>query len=109
MKKEHAKYFIILAVILFTLMLVGVGCGTTKIHDILENPEKYMGKEFVVQGTVTNTMKIGSLSGFTLVDGPDKIIVSSKELPPENKSVAVRGTLMKEALIGYYLYATDIY
>lgn len=95
--------------VLLALLLLGAGCGTVAIKDILNNPDKYMGKEVMVEGTVNNTIKIGSLSGFTLVDGNDKIAVSSQTLPAEGKRVVVQGTLMKEIFIGNYIYATKIY
>ena len=99
----------LMGIILASLLVLGAGCGTVKISDLLNEPDKYMGKEVMVQGTVQGTVKIGSLSGFTLVDGNDKISVSSRELPEEGKKVTVKGTLMKEIFIGYYIYATKIY
>jgi len=103
------KYIFIFGIIFLALMLIGAGCGTIKISEILNNPDKYMGKEVMIGGTVSNTIKIGGLSGFTLVDGNDKIAVSSQTLPAEGKTIVVKGTLMKEIFIGYYIYATNIY
>jgi len=82
-----------------------------RVKEILEDSDKYLGKEVLVQGKVSNTFKISQISGFTLVDLSDskyKILVSSKELPLENKTVTVKGTVMKEILLGYYIYANKI-
>jgi len=108
-KMENKTTIVIGILLLLTLLLLGAGCGTIAIKDILNEPDKYMGKEVMVEGTVQGTVKIGSLSGFTLVDGNDKLAVSSRDLPAEGKRVVVQGTLMKEIFIGYYIYATKIY
>lgn len=109
MKKEHLNYFFIFGIIFLSLMIIGAGCASTQIKDIQENPEKYMGREVMVSGKVSNTFKIGEISGFTLVDDKYKMLVSSKELPAENKTVTVKGVVMKEILVGYYIYASEIY
>ncbi len=89
---------IILAVISLFLF---AGCSTSisKIKD-----PSYEGKTVTVSGTVENTVKIGQLSGYTLVDSNgDKIAVSTDNLPTEGSKVTVKGTLIKDSLFGYYI------
>ncbi|MBN1169970.1 hypothetical protein JXA56_03015 [Candidatus Micrarchaeota archaeon] len=96
---------ILFAIFLGILML---GCISTPIKKIQENPEDYLGEEIYVEGTVHNAVKIGSLSGFTLKDDNYSIRVSSQELPKEGTRVMVKGVVMKEILVGYYVLAKEI-
>jgi len=96
----------ILLVLLVALLFLG--CISTPIRNIKENPEDYLGEEVYVEGTVHNTIKIGKLSGFTLTDGNNSIKVSSQQLPREGSEVMVKGTVMKDTLFGYYVLAKEI-
>lgn len=89
----------------FALLLFGcMGLGATPIEDINENPSDYTGKKITVHGTVENTVKLGSLSGYTLTDEDgNSLRVSSESLPAEGKEVTVSGVFMKDSLFGYYL------
>lgn len=80
------------------------GCGSMTVSELNANKEKYLGKEVSVIGIVGNTMKIGSLSGYSLIDEKteETIAVRSKSLPEEGKKITVKGTLMKD-LIFYYI------
>jgi uncharacterized protein YceK len=97
----------ILAIILVLSLLLLAGC-TTPIKEIKANPDKYMGEKVSVKGTVSNTIKLGSLSGFTLDDGSDKITVSSDTLPKEGATVTVDGVVMKELFLGTYVQAKSV-
>lgn len=99
---------IIPALLVFALLLGCTGIGLTKIKDIQDDPESYLGEKVKISGTVYDTLKIGKLSGFRLVDGNDSITVSSGSLPKEGSEVVVEGTVMKEAFIGYYILAKEI-
>lgn len=94
---------------LTVILASGAGCGFVSVKELKENPEKYLGKEVVVTGIVENSIKIGSLSGFTLKEGDYSIAVQSKDLPAEGKKVSVQGVVMKELFLGYYIYANKIY
>ena len=85
---------------LFTTILF-VSCMATKITDVKN--EEYVGKTVSVSGIVQNTIKIGELSGFTIKDETDTISVSSESLPAEGSKITVRGVLMKDVLLGYYI------
>ncbi len=88
------------------LGLLIAGC-TENIKDI-KNTE-HVGKTVTVYGTVKNSIKLGPLSGFSLVDSQnDSISVSSDALPAEGDRVTVRGTLIKDTLFGYYIKAEKI-
>ncbi len=95
-------------IILLACLVLLTGC-TTSIEDIKENPDEFMGETVTVRGEVSNVIKIGKLSGFTLTDiEGDKISVSSEELPKEGDTVSVKGVVMKEVLVGNYIHAKDI-
>ncbi|MCX8193942.1 MAG: hypothetical protein N3G19_01085 [Candidatus Pacearchaeota archaeon] len=98
------KIFALLFLLLVAVFLIS-GCGVVNVKELKENPEKYFGKEIYAKGIVKNTIKIGSLSGFSLTEGNYSIPVKSDKLPAESKTATVQGTLMKEALVGYYIYA----
>ena len=91
----------ILLVLSIVSLLLLTGC-TTSISEI-KNPE-YVGKTVSVKGTAENSIKIGKLSGYTLVDSNgDKIGVSTTNLPSEGEKVTVKGTLMKDTFFGYFI------
>ncbi|MGB9707850.1 MAG: cytochrome c maturation protein CcmE [Candidatus Pacearchaeota archaeon] len=107
MKTQY--FFALLSFLLVLILVSSAGCGFVSVKELKENPEKYLGKEIVVSGIVKNSVKIGTLSGFALTDGDYSINVQSKELPEEGKKVTVKGTVMKEIFLGYYIYANKIY
>lgn len=98
-KKNSRPVLFIFSLVLVTLLLSG--CIATSIKNV-KNPDR-VGDTVIVSGTVQNTMKIGELSGFTLEDKTDTISVSSESLPKEGTRTTVKGTLMKDALFGYYI------
>ncbi|NYZ60602.1 hypothetical protein H0O01_02795 [Candidatus Micrarchaeota archaeon] len=90
------------------LLLVLFGCiGTTPLKDLEQKPADFMGKKITVSGTVEDTVRIGSISGYTLTDGTYSIKVSSQSLPAEGKQITVTGTWMRDSLFGYYLLAEE--
>lgn len=92
------KYLIIT---IFLVLFILVGCSQ-EISDIKN--EEYIGEDVIVRGTVNSSIKIGDLSGYSLVDKNDNSIpVSSNSLPTEGETVTVRGTLMKDSIFGYYI------
>ena len=93
----------------FALLLFGcAGIGTTPLKDLNDNPKEFAGKEVTVHGTVTNTIKIGSLSGYTLVDEEGHgIRVSSASLPAEGKEITITGIFMQDSLFGYYVQVPE--
>lgn len=89
-----------LLILLIPLLLLSA-CSQS-IEDI--KIEEFIGKQVNIQGTVENTIKIGELSGYTLIDDENnKIPVSTKDLPKEGEKIRVKGTLMKDTLFGYYV------
>ncbi len=75
------------------LVLLLVAC-TQSVVDV--KTEDMVGKTVVLRGTVESTVKIGSLSGYTLKDkAGDTISVSAQALPVEGDEVTVRGVLIK--------------
>jgi len=99
----------LLVIVLCSLLLFGcLGGGFTDLKDVNENPGKYLGEKVHLKGNVTKAIRLGKISGFTLVNEGGSIPVSSQMLPAEGSEVIIRGTLMKETLIGYYVLVDDI-
>jgi hypothetical protein len=92
---------ILLVIVLIGLLLVATGCIARNIADI-KNPD-FVGKKVTVRGEVGVTIKLGSLSGYTLKDATDTISVSSQNLPKEGETVTVTGVLIKDTIFGYYI------
>lgn len=89
----------ILAFLLLSVVLIS-GCAM-KIVDITK--EENVGKTFTVSGTVSNSIKIGPISGYTLTDDTGTIGVGTQNLPTEGEKVTVTGILIKDTIFGYYL------
>jgi ABC-type Fe3+-hydroxamate transport system substrate-binding protein len=91
----------IITILAIALLLI-VGCASQSIKDIKK--DDMVGKTVAVSGTVEGVIKIGQLSGYTLVDANgDKIGVSSEALPKDGSKITVSGTLMKDTLLGFYI------
>jgi hypothetical protein len=86
---------------LIVLMLVLAGCSQT-VEQVKK--DETVGKTVSVMGTAQGVIKLGKLSGYTLVDkNGDKIGVSTENLPAEGEAVTAKGVLMKDTLLGYYI------
>jgi hypothetical protein len=89
-----------IALILMSIILLSA-CSQS-IAEIKK--EEYVGKTVKVSGTAENPVKIGKLSGYTVVDtNGDKIVVASSKLPEQGDAVTAKGVLMKDTLFGYYI------
>lgn len=90
-------------IILFSSLLILSGC--TKTIDQITADDSYIDSSVSVKGTVQSPLKLGSLSGYTLVDkNDDKILVNTADLPDDGDTVVARGTLKKGLFgIGYYI------
>lgn len=93
----------ILLVVLLIGLLVSMTACTKPIADV-KNPD-LVGKKVTVKGEVTATIKLGSISGYTLKDETGTISVSSESLPKEGDTVTVSGVLVKDLILGYYIKA----
>jgi hypothetical protein len=93
------KLKLVIGLILVLVLLAG--CAQT-VEQVKK--EENVGKTVSVSGTAQGVIKIGQLSGYTLVDkNGDKIGVSSESLPAEGSAVTAKGVLMKDTLLGYYI------
>jgi hypothetical protein len=94
----------ILAVLaIFVAALFVVSCSSTLTVKEVKN-DQYVGQTVKVAGKVDNSIKLGSISGYTLRDeNQDRISVKSETLPKEGDEVVAQGTLMKDTLLGYYI------
>ncbi len=87
-------------------VLFVIGCSSVSIKEA--KSEEYVGKTVTLSGKADNSIKIGSLSGYTLKDKEgESIAVKSDILAKEGSEVSVRGTIMKDSLFGYYLLAKE--
>ena len=92
-------------IIFVILFLLVAGCSVSSIDDVKN--ETNVGKQVTIKGEVTNSVKLGEISGFILEDETGDIKVSSDSLPPEGEIIKVEGTLMKDTLLGYYIKKED--
>jgi len=90
----------ILIAILFLSLLFLAGCSKS-IVDVKQ--EENIDKKVTVKGTIENTIKLGELSGYTLVDDTGSIAVAAKDLPEEGITKTVKGVLKKSLFLGYYI------
>ncbi len=96
------------AFVFLAAFLLAFGCtGTTPLKELNENPQAHLGEKVAVSGTVEKSIRLGSLSGYTLTEGNHSIRVSSQSLPAEGKKITVSGTWMRDTLFGYYLLAEE--
>lgn len=95
---------VVIAVVIVALLLL-IGGGVKTVSEIKN--DDYLGDSVKVSGKVDSSVKLGTLSGYTLRDkNEDRIFVSSSGLPKEGSSVTVKGTLRKN-LLGYYIEVED--
>jgi RNase P/RNase MRP subunit p29 len=88
--------------LVFVLCLLLVGCAITDFASLKK--ESNVGKTVTVSGEVKNPLKIGSLSGYTLVDEKgNELLISSEVLPKDGARFTVKGELVKDTLMGYYV------
>lgn len=89
--------------VLAVMSLLIMGCTQT-VSEITKD-DSYLDESVTVKGTAKMPIKIGDISGYTLVDkNEDSIIIADDELPDEGDKVVARGTLKKGILgIGYYI------
>jgi hypothetical protein len=96
------RTFVILVGLLVIVTFIS-GCVATNIANV-KNQDN-VGKKVIISGMVQNTIKIGTLSRYTIKDATDTISVSSKSLPKEGDKIRVTGILMKDTILGYYIKA----
>ena len=100
-------YLTILAATLLVAAVVLAGCGDkrTKISAILDSPDRYMNREVLVGGKVTNTyavnLVIAEMGAYQVDDGTGKIWVTTKNgVPQEGQTVALKGTVSSGLKLG---------
>jgi cytochrome c-type biogenesis protein CcmE len=93
--------------LLLTISVLFLTACTMSVEEVKN--EKFVGESVSVKGTVEGSIKIGDLSGYTIVDdNGDKIAVSSSDLPKDGKEVVARGTLKKGLFgAGFYIDSKD--
>lgn len=86
-------------------MILLSGCASTKISDILANPDKYVGTEVRVSGTVIDRYWVDILGlkagAYQIDDGSGKIwVITNQEPPAEDKKASAKGTVSTSGKIG---------
>lgn len=93
---------IVIAIVIVALFLL-IGGGVKTVAEIKN--DDYIGDSVKVSGKVDSSVKLGTLSGYTLRDkNEDRIFISTSTLPKEGSSVTVKGILRKN-ILGYYIEA----
>ena len=96
----------VLGIILLVLVsMLLFGCAITKVADVKK--EDMIGKTVTVSGTVKSTFKLGTLSGYSLELEDGELWIASKSLPVEGKKISVKGVVMQELIVGYYVKAIE--
>lgn len=108
MINKKGNVLVILAMVILFAIGIYYAYNITTTKSIAEiRSEDYIGKSVSLSGTVEGSIKLGEFSGYILNDGENKIFVSSNKLPEEGSKTSVKGIVMKEIVIGYYLKAED--
>ena len=103
------KKTMLMLITLTVLTVLITGCSGLSAQTIKDNPDDYVGKIVTLRGISTKSVKLGSLSGFTLEqDDGSSIPVSSKELPADGSKVTVKGTVVNDAIFKIYILASDV-
>ncbi|MBN1275440.1 hypothetical protein JXA12_04080 [Candidatus Woesearchaeota archaeon] len=97
----------LLIITLLAALLLLAGCAKTVAE--LTSDDSYVNEKVKVKGEARAPLKIGTISGYALVDkNDDAIIVASERLPIEGERVIAKGTLKQGPLgIGYYIEAEE--
>lgn len=101
-KKSWNVYYVLIALILIVLSIYFYSSNQVQTISQIKS-EQNIGKSVTISGEVKNVFKIGELSGYFLEDESDRIRVSSESLPTEGETKKVRGVLMRDSLLGYYI------
>ncbi len=105
MQRQGMKSRNVMVALIVVAVVIGViiypNLAAQKISEV--KTEENIGKTVTVKGEVKTVIKIGQLSGYTLEDESGTIAVSSQELPKEGETITVKGTLIKDTLLGYYI------
>lgn len=84
--------------IILVVFLAGCTESTQTIRELTANDD-FVDKTVKVKGTATNSLKIGELSGYVLVDkNGDDMLVASERLPADGDKVIVDGFLRKKPI-----------
>ncbi len=96
-------------IILLLLVLLVAGCSSqSSIKNLLNNPDKYLGKEVTIEGIVNNKMVEYNLPYISVVDKDAYILVQSQFDIVKNSNVTVKGIFSNDKTIGYYIKSGEI-
>lgn len=88
--------------------VVAIGCGVTRIADILRDPGRYANREVTIAGEVVNSFGALGQGAFELDDGSGRMWVLSLgfSVPSRGARVAVTGRVEAGVTIGGRSFAT---
>lgn len=107
-KKAGVTNLFVLILIVGAIFFMYKSAKPISIDELTTNVDQYLGEKVTIAGIVKNSFKVGTISGFKLQDKTDEILVASDTLPADDSKLIVRGTVMKEAIIGTYIQAKQI-
>lgn len=98
----------LLVLVTSLVMVLLLGCPQQKkIGDITREPHRYVNKEVVVTGTVTNSFGALVAGVYEIDDGTGKMwIVSNGGVPSKGSRVAARGSVEPTFSLGGRSFAT---
>ena len=96
-------------VILLLLILLVAGCNSSSsIKKLLDNPDKYLGKEVTIDGTVSTKMIRSGEPYISVFDKDAYILVQSKFGIEKNTNVTIKGVFSNDQSIGYYIKSMEL-
>ena len=96
-------------IILLLLILLISGCAnSSSIKKLLDNPDKYVGKEVTIDGTVNVKMGKYGYPYISVFDRDAYILVQSKFDIEKNSNVTVKGVFSSDKSIGYYIKSREL-
>ena len=94
-------------ILLISLLLIA-GCTNSSIKKINDNPEKYLGKEVIIDGQINNRFMKSSEWYISVVDPESYILVQSKFDLEKKSNVTVTGILSYDKSVGYFIKSREV-
>lgn len=96
-------------ILLLILLVLIAGCSTgSSIKKITDNPEKYLGKEVIIDGQINERFVKSGDPYISVVDSQAYILVQSKFDLEKNSNVTVKGILSYTKATGYFIKSREV-
>lgn len=97
-----------IALLLILLVLVAGCTSSSSIKKITDNPDKYLGKEVIVDGQINERFVKSGDPYISIVDEQSYILVQSKFNLEKNSNVTVKGILSYADNVGYFIQSREV-